>query len=92
MKRLTAALFGLILIFCCAFYLERTPQFTSSKHIVHSQSVPPEFLVYGTLGKIMKQLNVVYAVPRDFSLYPSSQTSMSASRLKLRQRALMSLS
>jgi len=87
MKRLAAALFGLILIFCCVLYLERTPQFTSSKQIIYNQSVPPEFLVYGTLGKIMKQLNVVYAVPRDFSLYPSSQTSMSASRLRLRQRS-----
>ncbi len=87
MKRITAALFGLILIFSCALYLERTPQFTSSKQIVHSQSVPPEFLVYGTMGKIMKQLNFVYAVPRDFSLYPPSQTSISASRLRLRQRS-----
>ncbi|MFC2165332.1 CotH kinase family protein [Acidobacteriota bacterium] len=87
MKRLTAPLFGLVLIFSCLIFLERTPQFTSAKQIVHSQSVPPEFLVYGTLGKIMKQLNFVYAVPRDFSLYPSHPTGMSALRLRLRQKS-----
>ena len=87
MKKIITALFGLILILFCIFFLERDPQFSSSKQIIHSRLVPPEFLVYGTLGKVLKQLNVVYAVSRDFSRYPSSQTSMSASRLRLRQRS-----
>jgi len=86
MKGKIGALVGLILILLCIFYLERVPRFLSSKHIVHNQSVPPEFLVYGTLGKVMKILNLVYAVPRDFSRFPSSQFSKSATRLTLRQQ------
>jgi hypothetical protein len=87
MKGKIGALVGLILILLCIFYIERDPRFFSSKQIVHNQSVPPEFLVFGTLGKVMKQLNVVYAVPRDFSLFPSSQSSRSATRLTLKQQS-----
>jgi hypothetical protein len=86
MKGKIGALIGLILILLCVFYLERDPRFLSSKHLVHNRSVPPEFLAYGTLGKVMKMLNLVYAVPRDFSRYPSSQFSRSATRLALRQQ------
>lgn len=64
MKRLPAVLIGLILVFFCTHFIEKYPRFTSSKRIVQRQTIPSEILAYGSLGRIMKRLNVVSSIPR----------------------------
>ncbi|MFC2169662.1 CotH kinase family protein [Acidobacteriota bacterium] len=63
---------GLILFIAIGFYAEQSNLFSNLKKVVRSQSVPSGILSYGSLGRIVKQLGVVQAIPNDFSVFKPS--------------------
>ena len=51
--------------------MERSARFESMKHGLQGQTVPTAILNYGPIGKILKQLALVKAVPNDYSRFPA---------------------
>lgn len=70
----TIFILGALLFFTAGgILLEQSESFVSAKKAISSPSVPSGFLNYGTMGKILKQLGVVLAVPNDNKRFFASQ-------------------
>ncbi|MCP5102251.1 MAG: hypothetical protein GY950_02680, partial [bacterium] len=77
MSKLKTTIFiicSLVLFIAGGILLERYRGFAPVKRAVRSPSVPSGLLNYGTLGKLLKQLGLVVAVPNDQRRYKSSGT------------------
>jgi hypothetical protein len=70
-RTLTIIVCGLTFFLVLGLYMERAAPFRQAKLFVQSQSVPTALLNYGTMGRIMKQLGVVRAIPNDYSQFPA---------------------
>lgn len=62
----------LLLLIAGGFWLEHSARFESIKHALQSQTVPTAILNYGAMGKILKQLAIISAVPNDYSRFSAS--------------------
>ncbi len=70
----TIFIFGALVFFTAGgILLERSESFASARKAARSPSVPSGFLNYGTMGKILKQLGVVTAVPNDNKRFSASK-------------------
>jgi hypothetical protein len=54
--------------------MERSERLKPMRQFMHSRSVPTALLNYGAMGRIMKQLGVIKAVPNDYSRFPASES------------------
>lgn len=70
-RTLTIIVCGLTFFLVLGLYMERAVPFRQAKLFLQSQSVPTALLNYGDMGRIMKQLGVIKAIPNDYSQFPA---------------------
>ena len=63
---------GLIFFIVIGIVAEQARIFSPLKEAMRSQTVPSGLLNYGTMGKVLKRLGVIMAVPNDYARFPAS--------------------
>ena len=70
--RNTLSLFAILILLLAALYFLNAAEFMSPvKNHLRNHSVSSGLLNYGTMGKVLKQLGVVKAIPNDPEKYNS---------------------
>lgn len=72
-KKIRIIILSLAFLLAFGLYLERSDWFNLSKQAVNHKVVPTELLNYGPMGKVLKQLGLIMAIPNDNTLYQESQ-------------------
>ena len=75
MRKKAALLSYLLCLILLGFYFENADSFTALKNRLQSRSVPSAMLQYGSMGQLLRKMDLVGVIPNDYSQYFYAKTS-----------------